>query len=143
MSITLDKKDHEILSLLKQNSRLSVRDIAKKTSIRPSTVHQRIQKLIKNKIIEKFTLKLNNNAVGEDFITFLFMNSPQDLPDLFFANHHIKEAFGVTGEYDILLKLKFKDISEFNDFIISLRKNKSITKMITTVVTKNIKEELN
>lgn len=139
----IDTKDHKIISVLKENSRLSIRDIAKKIQIRPSTVHQRIQKLIKNNIIEKFTLKLNNKAVGEDFIVFVFITTAEDLPSSFFKNEYIKEAFGVTGEYDLLLKLKFKDIIQFNDYIITLRKNKAITKTITHVVTVNIKEELN
>jgi len=141
--IKLDNKDYKIIKLLKENSRFSIRDIAKKTQIRPSTVHQRIQKLISNNIIEKFTLKLNNKAVEEDFIVFMYVSTSQDLPDTFFKNKHIKESFGITGEYDLLLKSKFRDISEFNDYIIALRKNKAITKTITNVVTVNIKEVLN
>ena len=141
--LKLDSKDLKIIDILKQNSRLPIRDIAKKTQLRPSTVHLRIQRLIKNNIIEKFTLKLNNEAIGQDFIVFMYLTTSEDLPDSFFKNSYVKEAFGITGEYDLLLKLKFKDISEFNDYIIALRKNKAITKTITNVVTVNIKEELN
>ncbi|MBR9691165.1 Lrp/AsnC family transcriptional regulator [Candidatus Woesearchaeota archaeon] len=141
--LKLDDKDHKIINILKQNSRLPIRDIAKKAQLRPSTVHLRIQKLVKNNIIEKFTLKLNNKAVEEDFIVFMFLSTSEDLPLSFFKNQHVKESFGVTGEFDLLLKLKFKDISEFNNYIIALRKNKAITKTITNVVTVNIKEVLN
>ena len=139
----LDSKDLKIIEVLKENSRLAIRDIAKKTGIRPSTVHQRIQKLSENKVIEKFTLKLSNKSVDENFIVFMYLSTSQDLPSSFFADKHIKEAFGVTGEYDLLLKLKFKDIVEFNDYLINLRKNKAITKTITSVATIGIKEELN
>ncbi len=139
----LDAKDLKIISVLKDNARLPIRDIAKKTQLRPSTVHLRIQRLIKNNIIEKFTLKLNNEAVGEDFIVFMYVTTSEDLPKTFFSNSHIKEAFGITGEYDLLLKLKFKDIAEFNNYIINLRKQKAITKTITNVVTTNLKEVLN
>ena len=139
----IDKKDRSIINTLKQNSRSAIRDIAKKTGIRPSTVHERIKKLVKEGVIEKFTLKLNNQAIGQDFIVFMFVSTSEDLPSSFFNNQHIKESFGITGEYDLLLKLKFKDISQFNDYIINLRKNKAITKTITNVVTANIKEELN
>ena len=69
----VDDKDRKIISLLKENSRYSIRNIAKKTGIRPSTVHQRIQKLIKEKVIEKFTVKLSNKAVGENFIVFILI----------------------------------------------------------------------
>jgi DNA-binding Lrp family transcriptional regulator len=139
----IDQKDHKIISVLKENSRLPIRDIAKKTQLRPSTVHLRIQKLVEEKVIEKFTLKLNNKAIGQDFIVFMFISTSEDLPDTFFKNQHITESFGITGEYDLLVKLKFRDISQFNDYIIALRKNKTITKTITHVVTVNLKEELN
>ena len=139
----IDKKDLKIIEVLKKNSRLSIRDIAKKTSIRPSTVHQRIGKLVEKGVIEKFTIKLNNTAVEEDFIVFMYLTTKEDLPASFFHDKHVKEVFGVTGEYDLLLKLKFKDIIEFNNFVIKMRKNKNIAKTITNVATVNLKEVLN
>ena len=58
-------------------------------------------------------------------------------------NEHVKEAFGLTGEYDLLLKLKFNGIDEFNDFVLKFRKEQQIESTLTMVVTANIKEELN
>ena len=138
----LDSKDKKIIALLKQNARLSIRDIAKKAQLRPSTVHQRIQKLLREGIIEKFTLKLNNEKVGENFIVFLLVTTRKDLPSIFFKNEHIKEVFGITGEYDLILKLKFSDINEFNSYLINLRKNEIIEKTLTMVATTMLKEEL-
>ena len=138
----IEEKDWKILDVLKDDSRLSIRDIAKKTSLRPSTVHDRITKLKKDNIIEKFTVKLNNQKVGENFIVFMFVTTSKDLESSFFNNPHIKDVFGVTGEYDLILKLKFSDIEEFNKFIISLRKNTAIKKTQTMIATIGIKEEI-
>jgi len=138
----IEDKDWKILEVLRENSRLPIRDIAKKTNLRPSTVHDRISKLKEDKVIEKFTVKLNNKAVNENFIVFMFVTTSKDLEPIFFNNTHIKEVFGVTGEYDLLLKLKFGNIDEFNKFVIDLRKNKSIEKTITMVATIDIKEEI-
>ena len=69
----IDNKNQRIIGVLKQDSREPIREIAKKTKIRPSTVHQRIQKLLENGVIEKFTIKLNNKAVGENFIVFMLV----------------------------------------------------------------------
>ena len=138
----LDSKDMAIITELKHDSRQSVRDIAKKTQLRPSTVHNRVQQLKKEGIIEKFTLKLNNKAVGENFIVFMAIKAAKDIPQTAFHNRHIKEAFGITGDYDLLLKLKFKDIDEFNDFIIKFRKDNQLTTTQTSVVTAVIKEEI-
>ncbi len=140
----LDEKDEKIISVLKENSRHSIRNIAKKTGIRPSTIHQRIQKLIKNKVIERFTVKLNNKAVGENFIAFLLIKGATSdyINNKFLNDKNVKEVFGITGEYDILVKLKFENVEEFNDFIINFRKEvKGLQSTLTMVATANIKEE--
>lgn len=141
----LDEKDHVIIDLLRENSRLSVRDIGKKTGIRPSTVHDRIKKLVKAGVIERFTLKLNNRAVGENFIVFMLVaGKPTEyVGDTLLKHRNIKEVFGITGEYDMVFKLKFQDVEEFNDFVINFRKlNKGVSKTMTMVVTANLKEDL-
>ena len=120
-----------------------IRDIAKSTKLRPSTVHQRILKLKEKGVIEKFTLKLNNKAVGEGFIVFMLIKTkPSATLDKIVNNKHVKEFSGITGEYDLLLKLKFKDVEEFNKFIINFRKTPSIQTTLTMIVTANIKEEI-
>ncbi|HJO01325.1 MAG: Lrp/AsnC family transcriptional regulator [Candidatus Woesearchaeota archaeon] len=141
--MTLDKKDNLIIEALKEDSRMPIRDIAKKTGIRPSTVHERIKKLVKRKVIEKFTLKLNNKSVGENFIIFMLIKggTTEYIHEKIKNKGCIKEIFGVTGEYDLLLKLKFKDVEEFNDFLIKFRKEqKGVRQTFTMVTTANIKE---
>jgi len=140
----LDSKDLKIVSILKNNAREPIKTISKKTGIRPSTVHQRIQKLIKGGVIEKFTIKLNNKAIDENFIAFLLIKGTTSdyINNKFLNTKNVKEVFGVTGEYDVLVKLKFKDVEEFNDFIINFRKEmRGIQATMTMVATANIKEE--
>lgn len=138
----LDNKDYRILEFLKQNSRISIRDLAKKANLRPSTVHQRILKLKQNNVIEKFTLKLNNKEVGENFIVFMLIATEKEVDNKVFNNKHIKEVFGITGEYDLMLKLKFRDVEEFNSYIINFRKEQGIKKTLTMVSTITLKEEI-
>ena len=141
----IDNKDKKIIDVLKENSRGPIREIAKKTKIRPSTVHQRIQKLIGSNVIEKFTIKLNNNAVGENFIVFMLVKggTTQYIDSKILNNEHVKEVFGVTGEYDLLIKLKFENVADFNDFVINFRKDKKeIQSTLTMVATTNLKEEI-
>jgi len=139
----VDKKDFSIINVLKENCRLPIRDIAKRTKLRPSTVHQRIIKLKEKGVIEKFTLKLSNKMVGEGFIVFMLIKTkPAAMLDRLVNDKHVREFFGITGEYDLLLKLKFKDVEEFNDFIIKFRKERLIQTTLTMVVTADVKEEI-
>ena len=141
----IDNKDAKIIEILKQDSRLPIREISKVTKIRPSTVHQRIHKLIENNVIEKFTVKLNNKEIGENFIVFMFVKggTTEYIDNKILGNPNVKEVFGITGEYDLLIKLKFKDVEEFNEFILNFRRyRKEIQSTLTMVVTASLKEEL-
>lgn len=138
--INLDKNDQKIVDILNENSRLSSREISEKTGIRPSTVHSRIQRLIKDRIIEKFSLKLNNDILGRNFVVYLFVETKAIIPNKVFSNEVIEEVYGVTGEYDLVMKCRFSDISEFNKFIIDFRKHPQIGKTLTMVGTIAIKE---
>ncbi|MFC2136356.1 Lrp/AsnC family transcriptional regulator [Bacteroidota bacterium] len=140
--MSIDNKDYKIIEELKKDSRASIRDIAKTTAIRPSTVHQRITKLKEFNIIEKFTVKLNNKEIGENFIVFMFVSTENDLDPAVFKDKHIKEVFGITGEYDLLFKLKFQDVEEFNQFVLDFRKKTGVKKTITMVATVTLKEEI-
>src|SRR3989344_8623012 len=139
----LDDKDLRIIEILKSDSRKPIREIAKITRIRPSTIHQRIQKLIENNVIGKFTIKLDDKAIGENFIVFMLVKgaTTEYLDSKFLNNSHIKEVFGITGEYDVLLKLKFRNVEEFNKFVLDFRKaSKDVQSTLTMVATANLKE---
>ncbi|MCP3682466.1 MAG: Lrp/AsnC family transcriptional regulator [bacterium] len=138
----LDEKDMKIIGVLRNDAGLSMKDIGKKTGLRPSTVHQRIKKLKKDKVIEKFTVKLDSKAIMENFVVFMLVSSDKNIEDRIFANKHVKEVFGITGEYDLFMKLKFKDVDEFNKFVIGFRKTQGIKKTLTMVSTIALKEEL-
>ncbi len=138
----LQDKDIKVIAELRQNARLPIRDIARKTGLRPSTVHQRMQRMAAEGVIEKFTIKLNNQAVGENFIVFILVKTSKDIENKVFSDARIKEVFGITGSFDLMLKCKFKDITEFNNFIIKLRKNEGITATETLVSTVVVKEEI-
>lgn len=139
----MDEKDSKIIEILKENSRASIRDIAKATDIRPSTVHNRIKKFKDDGIIEKFTVITNDEKVGEGFVVFMLISGTSEkyLDSRFRGNPHIKEIYGITGEYDLLIKAKFKDMQKFNEFLIDFRErySKYINKTITMVQTVKVK----
>jgi DNA-binding Lrp family transcriptional regulator len=140
----LDDKDLVILQHLETDARLSVRRLAKLTKIRPSTVHNRIQRLIKEGVVEKFTIKLNPEKIGDKLTVFMLVSGALDkyIDEKIVKNPHIIEVHGITGEYDMLLKLRFSDMKQFNKFIIEFREkySKSISKTITMVQTASLKE---
>ncbi len=142
--VKLDDRDMQILKILKLNSRTSIREIGKQIDMRPSTVHQRLKKMQDQGVIEKFTVKLNDEKIGRNLVVFMLISGAMDkyLDDKAMKDPCIREIHGVTGEYDLLMKLKFRDMKEFNKFIIEFRNkySDSISKTITMVQTVRLKE---
>jgi DNA-binding Lrp family transcriptional regulator len=141
---SLDDKDNAILEVLGRDARISVRKLGKLTGIRPSTVHQRIKRMVKDGIIQGFGVKLDHEKMGENLTVFMLVGGSLDryLDYRFLSSKHVLELHGITGEYDLLLKLRFKDMKQFNKFVIEFREkySKSITKTITMVQTASLKE---
>lgn len=135
----LDKTDKKIVEVLTKDSSLSLKEISRITKIRPSTIHQRIQKLKKEKVIS-YTIKTDDEKTGENFIVYMQVQSDEMIDNKAFSDSHIKEVYGITGEYDLMLKMKFKDVKEFNDFIIKFRDKYKLKKTLTMVGTVKIKD---
>jgi len=141
----LSDKDLKILKVLKENARATIRQISKKTDIRPSTVHQRLTKMIDTGTIKRFTIDVDEEQLGINLTVFMLVSGSLDkyLDKEIMGNKHLVEISGVTGEYDLLLKMKFKSMSEFNAFIIKFRERYSdnIQNTVTMVQTICLKDD--
>ncbi|PLW79732.1 hypothetical protein C0585_06215 [Candidatus Woesearchaeota archaeon] len=135
----MDKIDKIIINELKKDSSISLKTLSKLTKIRPSTLHQRISKLKQNKVIS-YTIKTDDELVGENFIVYMMVQTETMIDNKVFSDHHIKEVYGITGEYDLMIKMKFKDVKEFNDFIINFREKHNLKKTLTMIGTVKIKD---
>ena len=147
----LDDKDFLILNELKENSRNSTKQIAVNVNIPRVTVHDRIQKMIKNNIIKKFTLLPNYEKLGLHITVFVFVASNPYESKISIAKiaEEIKSFPGVfevhivSGEYDILLKIRGKSFDDVGKNTVSkIRQIKGVGRTFTCPCFTTVKEEL-
>jgi DNA-binding Lrp family transcriptional regulator len=144
-SLAIDDSDRRLLDALRSNGRASLKQLAGETGMRPTTVYNRMRKLARTGVIERYTIRVNPDAVGEAFVAFVLVSG---LPERFtddwlLRNRHVAEVYGVTGEYDLLMKLRFLGKDEFNDFIMDFRDRyrRSITRTVSMIETTTIKRD--
>ncbi|MHB8361549.1 MAG: Lrp/AsnC family transcriptional regulator, partial [Thermoplasmataceae archaeon] len=65
----MDERDHQIIKLLEENSRLSNTEIARELKVSEGTIRKRIKRLLDTGIIEKFSLITKKE--GQDAIILL------------------------------------------------------------------------
>jgi DNA-binding Lrp family transcriptional regulator len=90
----MDKFDIQIISNLLNNCRKPDRQIGKEIGISGSVVKSRIQKMIKNKIIEEFALKIEPHVLG--FSVLYFVVKGKEIEDILKQIRFVGEPFFVV-----------------------------------------------
>lgn len=151
MSTMLDEKDELILAELKKNARNPTKNIAANVKIPRITVHDRIQKMMDKKIIKSFTVILDYEKLGLTTTVYVFVASnpcESHVPLLDIANKIAKfpgvfEIHIVSGEYDLLIKVRGKSFDEVGNHVIAkIRQLKGIGRTYTCPCFTTVKEEV-
>ena len=151
MSEMLDKKDKLILEELKKNARNSTLNIASATAIPRVTVHDRINKMIKNNIVRSFTAVPNYQKLGLNTTVYIFVSTnpcEHNVSVLTIAKKissfsNVFETHIVSGEYDILIKTRGESFDEIGTNIIAkIREINGVGKTLTIPCFSTLKETI-
>lgn len=146
----LTKKDEIILSMLKENCKLSSREISERTTMPITTVHNRIKRLEQEGIIRQYTALFNNKKLGKIIQAFIQISvsyitpsgkhvSQEELAKRLYQMHEVEECYIMTGGTDILVKVSVKDVEELNNFVINkLREIEGVQNTLTAIVLNDI-----
>jgi len=117
----IDDLDLTILSELSEDASISVPKLSKKINVNPSVVYSRIKRLIKRKLIERFTIVVNDHELGYGVksLTGINMDSKQrdNVIEELFKISGVREIAEVTGRFDILVTMYAKSLDEMHRII--------------------------
>jgi Lrp/AsnC family transcriptional regulator for asnA, asnC and gidA len=112
----VDKTDQKILSELSKDSSISIPKLSEKINVNSSVVYSRIKRLVKKKLIERFTIEVNNKELGYSVksLTGINMDSKQrdNVIQELFKIPSVSEVSEVTGRFDILVTMYAENLSE-------------------------------
>lgn len=146
----MDRKDEKVLEMLKHNSKLTTSQIAKKTNIPVTTVHNRIRKMEQNGIIKGYSVVLDYKKLGRPITAYMLVSIIYTLPSGKKVQQeevaksikrlgNVEEASIITGGADILARVRVKDIEELNDFVVrKLRSIDGVDKTQTMIVLSSV-----
>ncbi len=141
----LNELDIKLLKMLAANARASLREIARSLGIAVSTVHARLQKLVKEGIIKKFTIYPDYVQLGFPVTAVILVDVEggmiEEVAEYLRSESNLVAVYDVTGDYDLVLIGKFRDIDELNAFLKRLNKMRAINRTVTSVALKVIKED--
>ena len=121
----LDATDLAILRMLQEDARLTIKEIAAALSLSTTPVFERIKRLDRQGIIERYVAVLNQRLLGKRLIAFIDISikdhSKQAIDDfvsVVTGYPEVLECHHVTGESDFHLKVVLEDIEMYNKFVL-------------------------
>ena len=116
-----DNIDLKILSELSNNSSISVPLLSKKINVNSSVVYSRIKRLVKRKLIERFTIEINNKELGYAVksLTGINMDSKKrdNIIEELFKINEVREISEVTGRFDILVTMYSRNLEDMHQLV--------------------------
>ena len=144
MAEKLDALDIKVLIELQEDARKSLREIAEKLNVAEGTVYNRINKLKKMGIIEKFIPVIDYSKLGFDITAIIGITAEGghliELEELLAREPNVTAVHDVTGEFDVITVARFRNRSELNDFIKRIASLDHVKRTYTMLVLNVVKE---
>lgn len=117
----IDDLDLTILSELSEDAAISVPKLSKKIKVNSSVVYSRIKRLIKHKLIERFTIVVNDAELGFGVkaLTGINMDSKKrdNVINELFKIDGVREIAEVTGRFDILVTMYARSLDDMHKIV--------------------------
>lgn len=144
----LDKKDVQILKYLQHSSKISLKSLARKLSIPVTTLFARIKRMEKNGIIKGYKAIIDAKKLGFDVTAFVLVSydpsstkTQSEVAREIAKLPFVQEVHIITGDWDILLKLRGRNSGEIGRFVLDkIRSIDGVLKTVTVVVFETAKE---
>ena len=117
----IDDIDRKILSELMVDGAISIPKLSQNINANSSVVYSRIKRLLKKKLIERYTIQVNEKELGYGVksVTGINMNSKlrDNVIDELFKIDGVSEISEVTGRFDIMVTMHTKNLNEMHQIV--------------------------
>lgn len=118
----LDRIDHAILRLLQADGRLTNADLAQQINVSAATCYRRTQRLFDEGYIKSVHARLEPEKVGMGTVVQVAVVLDRSTPESFSVFEQaiqsmpmVLDCYLVAGEFDYLLKIRVRDMQDFNN----------------------------
>jgi Lrp/AsnC family transcriptional regulator, leucine-responsive regulatory protein len=125
-SVTLDEKDYEILRLLQDNAKLTVREVAAAIHLSATPTFERIRRLENNGVIKKYAALLDNRKVNKRLMVLCLVSlkehdkkTAQTFIEGITGFKEVLECYNISGESDFMLKIVSESMESYHHFFIN------------------------
>ena len=126
MAYVLDETDLQILKTLQKNAKLTTKELAEAVHLTPTPVFERQKRLERLGYIRKYVAVLDPDKLDQGLLVFCKVKLKQinhESADAFVRKiqriPEVTECYNTSGAYDYLLKVRAKDMKQYQAFVLN------------------------
>jgi DNA-binding Lrp family transcriptional regulator len=131
----MDKLDEKILAALSSNGRTPFLKIARDTGMTEGAIRARVKKLVKDKVIKRFTIELQTEVGALVLIATSHSMSTTKVADKIRALG-VDMTYEISGNYDVACFVKGASVWEINATVERIRAVEGVMDTNTSMVLK-------
>ena len=120
----LDNMDRKLLTVLQDDGRIALVDLAERIGLSPTATTERVKRLTREGYILGYSARLDPDKLGRGLLVFIEVKLDRTTPDVFerFAMAvarapEVLECHMVAGGFDYLLKTRVADMAAYRRFL--------------------------
>lgn len=125
--VNLDTADIQILSVLREDGRKSLRDIASKVGLSAPAVSSRVKRLEDLKIIESYGVKISSQVFALSLEALIYVQVANADEDKFLEYARsllcVNSLYKIASDYSYIIKASFENTAKLNNFVTNLQTN--------------------
>lgn len=137
-AIAFDETNLKILSVLRENGRISIAALAERVQISRANAYTRVENMLADGTIRGFTADVDMKKVGLDICALVFVTVHPQSWDRFregiLQMTDVEYCSITTGEHDAMLMIRAGDIGGVHDFVTGTLAARPEVKSIVSVV---------
>ena len=120
-----DSIDSKLLALLQADSKQTNKELSNKLNLSVTAVYERIKKLEKVGVIDKYVALIKKEKVNKGFVAFCHIKLEKHSQEFVVKFEkevtnlkEVLECYHISGDYDYLLKVLVEDMEAFREFMV-------------------------
>ena len=127
----MDETDTRILNLLRDNARMKNTEIARQVNLTERAVRARIEKLVREGVIKKFTVE--TSPVGVEGLVLIDTQVDKTIGVKEKVSTMSDTVFECSGDFDVVVRLRADTLDDLNKRVDEVRKLPGVNRTSTLI----------
>jgi len=134
----ISHKDEQLISLLRQNARLSVSEIARRMAVSRTAAQMRLEKLERNGVIDGYSVRLSEKFLKNQVRALVMIKSPPGnrpkIENALSEMRQLTSLFSISGVFDLYAVISAPSVGELDAAIDEIGRLDGVDDTMSSVI---------